>query len=140
MLQWTAAGEGARFSAQTAKVYWAYVRSGDFSGSAASSYLALVPFERGVSERDLLDPSSRFGPEAGVSNVMCLTCHRAHASAFDSIGRWDFSATLLARSHPRSGDDGAGPWDGWNSYYGRDVAAEFGPYQRSLCNKCHVQD
>ena len=68
---------------------------------------------------------------------MCLTCHRAHASAFRSIGRWDLSASHLADSHPGSEAGGA---EARNSYYGRDIAAEFGPYQRSLCNKCHVQD
>jgi hypothetical protein len=134
------AGESARFSAQTAEIYGSYVRTGDFTGSAAYSYLALVPFERGVADLDLLDPSSSSGPEAGASNVMCLTCHRAHASAYRDIGRWDFTATMLVDSHPQDGDVGAGPEDAWNSYYGRDITAKFGPYQRSLCNKCHAQD
>ncbi len=134
------AGESARFSAETAEIYGSYVRTGDFSGSAAFSYLALVPFERGVADPGLLDPGSSSGPEGGASNVMCLTCHRAHASAYPDIGRWDFTATMLVDSHPQDGDVGAGPEDAWNSYYGRDITAEFGPYQRSLCNKCHAQD
>lgn len=131
------AGEDAAFSSWTASVYSAYLGSGDFSGSASFSYLALVPFERGVSDTSLLDTASTEGPEAGISNVMCLTCHRAHASAFRSIGRWDFQATFLVDSHPGSE---AGAADARNSYYGRDIAAEFGPYQRSLCNKCHASD
>ncbi|MDW7710819.1 MAG: hypothetical protein SCH98_10115 [Deferrisomatales bacterium] len=72
--------------------------------------------------------------------MMCLTCHRAHASAFTSAGRWDFKATFLAESHPREGDSGATGTDALHSYYGRDLIAELGPYQRSLCNKCHVKD
>jgi hypothetical protein len=131
------AGADAVFSDWTATVYGAYLGSGDFSGSANSSYLALVPFERGVSDVSLLDPASTEGPEPEVSNVMCLTCHRAHASAFRSIARWDLSVSFLADSHPGSEDGRA---DAQNSYYGRDMAAEFGPYQRSLCNKCHAKD
>jgi hypothetical protein len=134
------AGETAVITERTAAAYGAYLRSGDFSGNAASSYLALVPFERGVADPGLLDPASTAGPEPGGSNVMCLTCHRAHASAFESIGRWDLSAILLADSHPGVGDGGASGEDAQHSYYGRDLAAEFGPYQRSLCNKCHAQD
>ena len=134
------AGETAVFSGETAAVYGAYIRTGELSGSPDSSYLALVPFERGDAEPSFLDPTSSLGPEPGVSNVMCLTCHRAHASAFRSMGRWDLNATLLAESHPAVGDDGAGADDAQNSYYGRDMVAEFGAYQRSLCNKCHVGD
>jgi len=134
------AGEAAVFTESTAENYGAYIRTGDLSGSLASSYLALVPFERGSSDPNLLDPESTAGPQPGSSNVMCLTCHRAHASAFDSIGRWDMSATFLAQSHPQAGDGGAADMDPRNSYYGRDVESEFGPYQRSLCNKCHAAD
>jgi hypothetical protein len=134
------AGDSVVFTSRTADAYNSYIRSGNFSGSSNSSYLALVPFERGVSDPNLLDPASTAGPEAGSSNVMCLTCHRAHASAFESIGRWDLSATYLAESHPRTGDGGASGLDARNSYYGRDVAAKFGQYQRSLCNKCHPMD
>jgi hypothetical protein len=130
------AGHTAVFTERTAAAYGAYLRTGDFSGDAASSYLALVPFERGVADPGLLNPASTAGPESGSSNVMCLTCHRAHASAFESIGRWDLSAASLADSHPGPSDGG----DAQNSYYGRDLAAELGPYQRSLCNKCHVRD
>jgi hypothetical protein len=25
-------------------------------------------------------------------------------------------------------------------YYGRDIGIDFGDYQRSFCNKCHVKD
>lgn len=130
------AGATAVFSGWTAEAYGAYVRTGDMSGNAASSYSALVPFERGVSDLGLLDPTSSSGPEPGVSNVMCLTCHRVHASAFRSIGRWDLTATILGESHPGMGDGG----DAQNSYYGRNIGDEFGTFQRSLCNKCHLAD
>ena len=119
--------------------YNLYVATGNLTGVAASSYLSLVPFERGTADRTTLDPTSTQGP-TGSSNVMCLTCHRAHASAFPNIGRWDFSVGLLVESHPMTGDGGVTADDITASYYGRDIATDFGPGQRSLCNKCHIQD
>ena len=119
--------------------YNSYVKTGDFSGTQATSYLALVPFESGTANASSLDPTSTSGPEYGA-NVMCLTCHRAHASAFQDSGRWDFSATFIADSHPKLSDGGATGNDVWNSYYGRNMDSEFGLYQRQLCNKCHVLD
>ncbi len=71
---------------------------------------------------------------------MCLSCHRAHASAFDSMVRWDQNDTFLT--------DGAAFTPGLTNrtaaqtsagYYGR-TAADLGLYQRSLCNKCHGKD
>jgi len=119
--------------------YNIYVKTGDLTGTRATAYLALVPFERGTSAPTNTNPSSTQGPDPN-SNVMCLSCHRAHASAFPNAGRWDFEAALLADSHPQDGDAGASGGDRLNSYYGRDVVSVFGDGQRSLCNKCHVQD
>ena len=111
------------------------------AGKQASAYLALVPFEVDATSTSLLDPSSSSGPGAGgVANVMCLTCHRAHASAFPSMGRWDFETAFMADSHPRAGDGGASGLDVLHSYYGRDMISEFGEKQRQLCNKCHRKD
>lgn len=123
------AGNDVKLGREVAAGYNAYVRTGDLSGSRATSYLALVPFERGTSDVSQLNPSSTEGPDENA-NVMCLTCHRAHASAFSAAGRWDFRATLIVQSHPHDRD----------AYYGRDMAAQFGPYQRSFCNKCHLRD
>jgi hypothetical protein len=134
------AGKGAKLNADIAKNYNSYVKTGDLSGSQATAYLALVPFEAGISEVVFLDPSSSSGPSSGNANVMCLTCHRAHASAFQNIGRWDFEASFIADSHPQFGDGGASGNDVVNSYYGRDMTAEFGESQRQLCNKCHLKD
>jgi hypothetical protein len=123
------AGNDVKLGKEIVESYNAYVKTGDMSGSRPTAYLALVPFEHGTSDTLLLRPSGTEGPD-GNANVMCLTCHRAHASAFGSIGRWDFRATFIAQSHPNDRE----------SYYGRDVAAQFGPYQRSFCNKCHPRD
>jgi hypothetical protein len=75
-----------------------------------------------------------------TDNVMCLTCHRAHASAFNNVTRWDMEHELLAESYPSAQkliDMGAIPD---SAYHGRDIATEFGGFQRWLCNKCHVKD
>jgi hypothetical protein len=92
------------------------------TGNPATSYIAMVPFE---------DPAntttSTAGPSAG-SVVMCLTCHRAHASSAMDAGRWDFNVTFLSEDGDESG-----------SYRIPDPYADPGN-QRSLCNKCHVQD
>ncbi|UCG14189.1 MAG: hypothetical protein JSU72_06935 [Deltaproteobacteria bacterium] len=126
-----------------AQTYNKYVRTGDMSGAgwpaSTGPYLELVPFERGVGAA--LDTTSTAGPSSG--NVMCLSCHRAHASAFDSAGRWDFTTEFLADSHPQAGDIDVGDIAGdpqQTAYYGRDMVNDYGEFQRSLCNKCHAKD
>lgn len=130
------AGNGAILGSTIVSNYNSYVKTGDLTGTQDTAYLALVPFELGTTDSMLLDPSSTSGPDAGQGNVMCLTCHRVHASAFQDIGRWDFGATFIADSHPQPGDGAAFG----NSYYGRDMDGEFGTRQRQLCNKCHLLD
>jgi hypothetical protein len=135
------AGNGAKIPAEISNNYNSYAGTGDRSGSQANAYLALVPFEVDTASRSLLDPFSSAGPgSGGNANVMCLTCHRAHASAFPSMGRWDFDTTFIADSHPKAGDGGASGIDVLHSYYGRDMISEFGEKQRQLCNKCHLRD
>jgi hypothetical protein len=120
--------------------YNTYVRTGDMTGSQATAYLALVPFERGTADPTALNPATTAGPADGTSNVMCLSCHRAHATAFDNATRWDMTTEFIAESHPQASDGGVVGDDVLNSYYGRDLVAQFGEFQRSLCNKCHAQD
>lgn len=92
------------------------------TGDPTLSYLAEVPFE------DLANTtSSTAGPAAG-SIVMCTTCHRAHGSSAMDAGRWDFNVTFLSEDGDESG-----------SYEIPDPYTDPGN-QRSLCNKCHVQD
>jgi len=124
--------------------YNAYVKTGDLTGNASDSYLQFVRFERGITRTNINDlhpngAQADDGPN-GNSNVMCLTCHRAHASAFENAGAWDFKAELIVESHPAPTDGGVTGNDVLNSYYGRDMEADFGEGQRSFCNKCHVKD
>ncbi len=129
-------GNTTRFGSAYANIYNAYVSSGNLNGTSATSYLQFVPFERGVTESLLLNPTSTQGPDANA-RVTCLSCHRAHASAFTAMGRWDFTAVLLTESHPHAGDGGISGNDVRYSYYGRIIGAEFGPDQGSFCEKCH---
>lgn len=106
-------------------------------GTAAVSYAGLVPFEALDIDLGAVDPADHTAGPAAGDHVMCLSCHRAHASPFADAGRWDFGATRLdLDSHPRTGDGGATAADVANRYYAYVIAAG----QRSLCNKCHVKD
>jgi len=129
--------------------YNSYVKTGDFAGVQATAFDALVPFERGVTDKTTTDTALSADPVAGTdanSNVMCLTCHRAHASANPNMGRWDFETELLADSHALNSADvdltTAKVYykSGTNGMVDNDIAGEYDAYQRSLCNKCHVQD
>lgn len=123
--------------------YNSYIATGDWiagGGNAASAYDSLVPFERGIDDGSLLDPESTAGPESG-DNVMCLTCHRAHASAHPNIGRWDFEVAYLIDSKALISSDliaTAVPY--YKNGVEVDISTDYNSYQRSLCNKCHVQD
>ena len=88
-------------------------------GTAITSYLAAVPFEDAANTT-----TSAAGPTAS-SRLMCLTCHRAHASSGPSSGRWDFNVTTL-------GEDGviSGSYPIPNPYGD--------PSQDPLCFKCHA--
>jgi hypothetical protein len=74
---------------------------------------------------------------------MCLTCHRAHASAFPEMLRWNMETTFIASNgaYP-NGTAGATPKGSavyQAGYYDRPPTV-FASFQRVLCNKCHVQD
>lgn len=86
-------------------------------GNQASAYLPLVPFEDAE-----MTTIRTFGPTS-ASRVMCLSCHRAHASSAPRSGRWDFNVDLLDQDGIASGS-----WPIPNPY---------GPNQGPLCAKCH---
>lgn len=121
--------------AEYAANYQGYRATGDFNPAyAGTSYLPLVPYE----DDQQTDPTSTVGANQ-TSQVACITCHRSHASAFQNMGRWQFETEYLADQIPTTLQV-PGMENDSVPYYGRDVATVFGEYQRSLCNKCHVQD
>ena len=126
------AGDKARLGAM-ATHYNTYQETGNLAGGSATAYDFLVPFERGRGGTGVLRCARTDGPSADAT-VMCLSCHRAHASSFDGIGRWDFGITFLAFSSILSTSDAI------HAYYGEDILQRYGPNQRTLCNKCHGKD
>jgi hypothetical protein len=114
--------------------YRNYAATGDFDiANAPTSYLPLVAYEDAST-----DPTATTGAVA-ASLVTCISCHRSHASAFQNMGRWQFDAEYLADQIPDLSHVPAMS-NVTNPYYGRDITTTFGQYQRSLCNKCHVND
>jgi predicted CXXCH cytochrome family protein len=112
---------GSTIGAGIATTYDLYNGTDDqLGGTNATAYLAMVPFEDAAAT-----VSSTTGPTAG-SNVMCLTCHRAHASSAPNAGRWDFAVTLMDEDGANSGAFA--------------ILNPYGPNQRSMCNKCHNKD
>lgn len=140
-------------------IYQAYVSSGIMTGTSATSYLSLVPFMENTGDYTALKSHAQNnnsvlnGP--GTSDqVSCLTCHRAHASGFMEMLRWQMEGEFITLA------DGSGNavWPGTDTtpnspqfargrtsaetqaaYYDR-PATVFGAFQRVLCNKCHAQD
>jgi hypothetical protein len=126
------AGSAIRLG-RVATHYNVYLGTGNLAPLRSNTYDFLVPFERGRAETGTLRCARTDGPSTNA-NVMCLSCHRAHASAFDAIGRWDFGVDVLSNSAVLFSPDGR------HAYYGNDVNVRYSPLQRSLCNKCHGTD
>ena len=148
-------GLGSTISA----TYGSYVSSGIMTGSAASSYLSLVPFMENSSDYATLKThasnTNAYLNGPGTSDqVACMSCHRAHTTGWPNMLRWNMEGEFITYV------DGSGNavWPGTDTtptqtqfargrtsaetqaaYYGR-PATLFGAYQRVLCNKCHAQD
>jgi len=129
--------------------YNAYVKSGDLSGSSTSSFTSLVPFAEGVDTIATLKThaSSTNGYLTGpatTDKVICLSCHRAHASAFPEMLRWnmenEFMTTTAGTTVYQIEARGRTNAEAVASYYDRPPTPTFATFQRVLCNKCHVKD
>lgn len=128
---------GENLGSTIAASYNAYISTDDtVGGDPTTSYWGLVPFEAVNVDLENVDPGNYTQGPAGTDQVMCVSCHRAHATAFSNAGRWDFGETFIADSHPQPTDTGWSQDDEDNMYY----EYTFVTNQRSLCNKCHVKD
>jgi len=137
--------------------YNAYIGSGNMTGTSATSYDSIVPFQtdnttdyavlKGLSAND---GSKTTGP-ATSDRVMCLSCHRAHATGWEYMTRWNNAGEFIAVDGVWPGTDSASTVAQAAKYsQGRTVAETakayndkpmgYGSYQRSLCNKCHAKD
>jgi len=147
------AGNNAKLSLEETNNYNFYIASGNLSGRQETAYNSLVPFEMGTDDYAVLKRTANSngsvtnGPD-GSANVMCLSCHRAHASGWDSMTRWNTRATLLVVNGRYPGSDngtaadiaqGRTESETKRTFYDR-PASRFAVYQRSLCNKCHAKD
>jgi len=137
-----------------ATAYNAYVKTGDLTGSAATSFTSLVPFAENTGTISTLQSHSKNdntylnGP-ATSDKVMCLSCHRAHASGFPEMLRWNMEGEFMVYNGQYPGTDttptvpqfarGRLGAETQAAYYDRPVT-QFGTYQRVLCNKCHAKD
>ena len=136
-----------------APIYNIYKKSGDLTGTQATAFTSLVPFQiDGSADLNALKTAtaSTAGP-VSTDRVACLSCHRAHASGFDSMTRFgignEFITVADSLNNPIWPDPVVNPAQAQGrttaetqqAYYGR-PATKFSPYQRVLCNKCHAKD
>ena len=134
--------------------YNAYVKTGDLTGSSATAFSSLVPFAENTSDIAILQAHAKNndsylnGPGSS-DKVMCLSCHRAHASGWPEALRWNMEGEFMVYNSLYPGTDttptvpqfarGRLGAETQAAYYDRPVT-KFASYQRVLCNKCHAKD
>jgi hypothetical protein len=138
------ASDAATLPATIVANYNMYLKSGDFTNTQATSYTSMVPFEEGSNDRGFLltQTSKTTGPSTTTENVMCLTCHRAHASGFRSMTRWNNDSEFITEAGAYLVSATPGTMNAVEyqaAMYDR-PASNYATYQRSLCNKCHAKD
>lgn len=136
--------------------YNSYVGSGNLTGSSATSFDSLVPFQEDNSTdysgvlKPAATPFDRTGP-VSADRVMCLSCHRAHASGWEYMTRWDNEIEMIVIDGQWPGTDATGEaslpkWAKGRTQAEREMAmynkpaSFYATYQRALCNKCHAKD
>lgn len=144
------AGDTASLGAAVIERYVSYVKTGDFSGQEATSWDSLVPFESGTTRYETLKTiaatASTRGPNMndGTPKVMCLSCHRAHASGWDGATRWNTKTSAIAYGgkYDQYGElyqpygQGRSAAESARAYYDK-AATTFATLQEGLCFKCH---
>jgi hypothetical protein len=142
----------------TAGYYATYVKSGDMTGALATSFLSLVPFATNSSNYTTLaalaqNNNSQLGGPASTDQVTCMSCHRAHASGFVEMLRFDNGYEFTTVNSNYVGSDNASVTGSraylqhrgrlmaeWQAAYYDRPATRWATYQRVLCNKCHAKD
>ncbi|MFZ2223362.1 MAG: hypothetical protein WAV26_01605 [Candidatus Deferrimicrobium sp.] len=128
-----------------AGIYASYVKSGDMTGTLASSFTSLVPFSTNSSDYTVLaglakNDGSQLGGPVSTDQVNCLSCHRAHATGFPEMLRWNLENEFMVKNGIyQTTERGRSTAEAAAGYYDRPVT-QFASYQRVLCNKCHAQD
>jgi predicted CXXCH cytochrome family protein len=142
------------FSSTVVANYNAYMGSG-LTGN--SGFDSIIPFQND-NETVYANLRTDAGANAAVadattsSRVMCLSCHRAHASGFAHMTRWQNEGEFIAADGVWPGTDSTSAIATAAKYaMGRTTAetmrsyndkpeTNYASYQRSLCNKCHAKD
>jgi hypothetical protein len=131
--------------------YNSYIKTGDLTGTIPTAFSSLVPFEVGTSNyaalNGILTNTPTKGPDLGDGNpqVMCLTCHRAHAGGWDSIMRWNPKSDYIVYNGKYSQEgqiyqpygQGRTEAEALQAYY-QTPATVFAANQQKLCYKCHA--
>jgi hypothetical protein len=153
------AGNGAPLGTTISANYNAYVSSGIMTNTnSAKAFSTLAPIATDTKDRvTIMKPqavtgtggNSNHGIAASTDLVSCLSCHRAHATAFESMIRWNYAGNEFMTAADSAGaaiyDSVNGKGTGYsqaqqqNAYFGRPATA-LGPNARSYCNKCHAKD
>lgn len=140
------------FSSGVAGNYNAYAGSG-LTGN--QNFDTIVPYQednmtdyvalRGAGNNPARDASTS-------SRVMCISCHRAHASGFAHMTRWQNEGEFIAADGVWPGTDSTSTIATAAKYamgrtsamtlraYNDQPETKYASYQRSLCNKCHAKD
>jgi cytochrome c553 len=138
-----------------ANIYNTYVKSGDLTGSQITAFTSLVPFATNSGDYAgnlaplAVNNNSQLGGPNTSDQVMCMSCHRAHASGWEFGLRWDNDSTFIVYNSLYPGTDttptlpefarGRTSAETQAAYYDRPVTV-FATFQRVLCNKCHAKD
>jgi len=145
---------GQNIGSTIAGNYNSYVKSGDLTGVQTSSYLSLVPYEENSTDYTALKAAAlnnapTYAGPASNSQVSCISCHRAHASGWPEMTRWNNEGEFITNNGLWPGTDttptvpqfarGRLGAETAAAYYDR-PATQFATFQRSLCNKCHAKD
>lgn len=143
---------GTYISSEEQNNYNSYRKTGDLSGTIATAFTSLVPFQTdNTTNLSILQTTTLSTAGPGPSDrLTCFTCHRAHATGWDSMLRWNMASTFMtvrnAYGDPNSAFSvskdaacGRPQADTQAAYYDR-PATMFANYQRVLCNKCHAKD
>ncbi len=152
-LKHPAGSPNGSLGARIINYYDQYIKDGNLTGMEANAWLSLVPFEAGTSNyatlKSLVAATPTKGPSAtdGTPTVMCLTCHRAHASGWDGSMRWNNRTINIVLNGLYTGGQagqafqpnaqGRTEQEALRSYYDFPTATFANP-QRTLCYKCHL--
>jgi predicted CXXCH cytochrome family protein len=140
------------FSAAVAANYNAYMGSG-LTGNP--DFDTIVPYQQDneTNYANLRADANTPSTDASTqSKVMCLSCHRAHASGFAHMTRWQNEGEFIAVDGVWPGTDSSSTIATAAKYamgrtsamtsrsYNDQPETKYASYQRSLCNKCHAKD